>query len=167
MTSWNKSTGWDGAPEEYFQSAEERLEESLYTGATTPQDLTNDELDMMLNDPVHSPTDQELREEKNRRTQINHNPSSEASATTASAKKTRNSISEKELHNRTADRIQQISQRVAGDTLDGSDLKDLVKEIHTEYNTEDKLQIIADLHSTDTDRQEDALRKVGRDLGYI
>lgn len=167
MTSWNKSTGWDGAPEEYFQSYEERLEESLCTGSTTPQDLTNEELDMMLNDPVHSPTDQKLREEKNRRTQTNHNPSSETAAPATSAKKTRDSISEKELYNQTAERIQQISQRVAGNTLNDSDLKDLVKEIHTEYNTKDKLQIIADLHSNDTDRQEDALRKVGRDLGYI
>lgn len=167
MTSWTNSTGWDGAPEEYFQSYEERLEESLYTGATSPRDLTNDELDLLLDDPIHSPMDQKLREEKDRRVGSDRDPASETKASARSAKQTRDPISETELYDRTAERIQQISRRVAGETLSESDLKGLVKEIHTEYGTADKRRIIAALHSDDTDRQEDALREVGRDLGYI
>ncbi|WP_075936297.1 hypothetical protein [Halosegnis longus] len=167
MTSWTNSTGWDGAPEEYFQSHEERLEESLYTGAVSPQDLTNQELDDLLNDPIQSPIDHTLRQEKDRRTGVNQELSTDAASTPSSERSNRDSISETELYDRTAAQIQTISQRVAGDTLSTSDLKDLVKQIHTEYSTADKREIVAGLHSDDHDRQEDALRRVGRDLGYI
>ena len=167
MTSWTNSTGWDGAPEEYFQSYEERLEESLYTGALSRQDLTNQELDDLLNDPIQSPIDHTLRQEKDRRTGANQELSTDAAPASSSGQSNRNSISESELYDRTAAQIQTISQRVAAYTLRTSDLKDLYKQIHTKYATADKREIIAGLHSYDHDRQQDALRRLGRDLGYI
>lgn len=169
MTSWNRSTGWDGAPEEYFQNDLDRLEESLYTGSTNPQDLTDRELNDLLNDPVTSPVDSKLRQEKDRRQLIHDDyyAESKTTTTTTSTQKTQDSISKKEFRNEIYGPIQEVSKRFLGGSLDKAELNKMIDRLYKKYSTTSQMKLIEDLHSNDKDRQEDALIKVGERLGYI
>lgn len=167
MTSWTNTTGWDGAPEEYFETDLDRLERSLYSESTSPQDLTSNELNQLLNNSLDPSLKHDLKEEKNRRETVDDSLGASGAPSTSSTNNTDTSISKQEFHNQIYDPIQNVSKRVLGGTLDQSELGDIIEQLYYQYNTRKKKKLIRDLNSNDHDRQENALRVVGEKLGYI